>query len=241
MIYILISLKREIDSFLDVLSKIEKERRAGFHLYRSIYSSKDLCIVKTGIGKGKLTPLVFENETADLIVSTGFCGALRPSVKAGDIVVSRELVFASGDVLDLLFREGDGEGTKGKLLVERTKGGEEIVEKLNETVHQGNISVHFGRTVTSSRVIAKPAYKLSLGNRLDALSVDMEDFYRFDMAKNLGADFISIRAALDEVHDEVPVFSGNVSLRKISSMFTLWNKLKKAQAGISFALERILQ
>jgi adenosylhomocysteine nucleosidase len=237
MIYILVSFKREIDRFLDGLSKIEQERRAGFRIYRGSYSGKDLCIVKTGIGKGRLTPPFFED--ADLIVSTGFCGSLSPSVKAGDIVVSQELVFVSRDVVNLLVQGGDGEGIKNKLQVERTHGGEEIVKKIDEPVLQRNISVHFGRTVTSSRVIAKPEEKLLLGNTLDALSVDMEDFYRFEMAKKSGADFISVRAAFDEVDDEIPVFPVNVSIRKLSA--TLQKRLKRAQEGISFALERVLE
>lgn len=237
MIYILISFKQEIDRFLDGLPKIEQEWRAGYRLYRSSYSGKELCIVKTGIGKGELTPLFFEDP--DLIISTGFCGALRSQVKSGDIVVSQEIVFAPRDALDLRFQGRDGEGIKGKLLVERTQGCEEIVKKLGEPALQGNIPVHFGRTVTSSCAIAKPEEKLSLGNTLDALSVEMEDYFRFEMAKKSGAGFISMRAAFDEIHDEIPVIRGNVSIPKISA--SLWKKLERAKEGISFALERILE
>jgi len=237
MICILAALKKEIDSFLDILNKVKKKKVSGLACYHGSLHEKDVCIIKTGVNRHDIDPAIFNNCTE--IISTGFCGALIPELKAGDIVVSAEVLSADNMLLDKLFKDNKGQASVDMVPVEKIPSVEGISKEIMSFFQNEGILVHCVRTVTAARVIKNYNEKTMLHAATGAVSVDMEDCHRIKLAKRLGTRFISIRSVFDELHDEVPGFKSGFIFH--SSLPSLLKKLSAAQEGIALSLEKMLE
>ena len=67
--------------------------------------------------------------------------------------------------------------------------------------HQG---LHVGRILSIDRLVPKPQEKESLGQRHDALSVDMESFGVAQVCREEQVQFLGVRIISDAVDDELP-------------------------------------
>jgi len=245
MICILVSLKKEIDLFLDCMQKIEKERSQNLTVYNGKFRGTDIRIVKTGMGYQNIEP-AFVQECS-LIISTGFCGAMSTELKAGDVVVSEEVVFAGKQLLDLIFKGDVQKYPMSRSAVLTLSGAARYVSLLRDD----GLQVYSGRTLTAGRIIRNFKEKRKLYNHFQALSVDMEDFFRVGMARKLGISVVGVRAVLDETRDIVPL-QGRVPLRGKALLMkggivpffqgipSLLKGMQRAQKSISIALEKIL-
>ena len=235
MICILAALKREIDSVLDMAQKTVKEKTAGRIRYLCSIRGIECCVARTGMGEKKIDPTVVRE--CSTVVSTGFCGALIPQLKAGDIVISRRILHADKKDLDGLFirarsgkapRKGDefpwSEIAHPQWFLEAESAWEQEFSKKN-------IALFRGATITAARAVRTGAQKSFLGNVAGAVAVEMEDFPRMKLCAELGVPFFSVRAVLDEAEDEVPgLHSG---LRMYSDVRILLDHLSVAQKSIA--------
>ncbi|MCK4805388.1 MAG: hypothetical protein KAT88_12550, partial [Spirochaetes bacterium] len=104
MTFILVSLKKEIEYFLDILKNVKKGKVSKYTVYSGRIHEKEVTVIKTGIGRKPLDLDMFND--CSRIISAGFCGALVPDLKSGDIVVSIEVMLAEAGFLDRLFKGG---------------------------------------------------------------------------------------------------------------------------------------
>ena len=258
MTFFLVSLKKEIEYFLDILKNVKKGKVSKYTVYSGRIHEKEVTIIKTGIGRKPLDPAVFND--CSRIISTGFCGALVPYLKVGDIVVSTEVMLAEAGFLDRLFKGGGRPALSGEqpahsgempetyrehitsfdeIGLLKNPAAESIYDKLLDSFHKTGFKIHAGRTVTASRAIRNYKEKVRLGQAAGAVSVDMEDFYRMETAKSLRVPCVSVRAVLDEVHDEIPGFRSGLHFH--SAISTLLGRLPPAKMNLALVLENICQ
>jgi len=237
MVYVLVSLKREIRFFLSLMQNSKKKKVYRFQVYRGALSGEEVCVVLTGMGKKLPGQAIFTKP--GLIVSTGVCGALKPGIKTGDVVISEKLLSCDERMLKKILN--------GELSVEDVSLNnletcnieEAVVNQVVDAVKDVETSVHRGVTFTAPAIIRNYREKAALNMYLKVLSVDMEDFYRASLALKLGLPFVSVRVVLDEVRDDIPTFKSGLGFTlQISSFIT---KLNFAQVCIADALEKIIE
>ena len=246
MICVMVSLKKEIDYFLDILQNVKKRKISGRAVYRGRINGNDIEVIKTGIGSKSFDVKLLEN--CSRVISAGFCGALVTGFSTGDIVVSTELVLADEKFLNRLYvpkgmsgaacPAGSANRENGLTEQEPKKNPRAVTvgEELRLLLLDKGVKFHRGRTVTASRAIRNYREKVALGQAAGAVSVDMEDYYRFEHADSMGKPFISIRSVLDEVSDDVPGFGSGLHFR--SHVSTLLKNLTPAAVSLALALEQ---
>ena len=230
----LVSLKKEIDYFLDLLGNVKKRKVARHTIFSGRIKGYDVEVIKTGIGKKPFEQNLLEGCSA--VISVGFCGALAAGLRTGDIVVSTELVLADEKFLNGLYRAEGRSGAADLTGLEPKKiyRAASVYEKLLMLPDE-DTGIHQGRTVTASRTIKNYKEKFTLGQKAGAVSVDMEDYYRAELADLIGVPFLSIRSVLDEVRNDVPGFGSGFHFRSHVSSFL--KNLTPAAVSLSRVLE----
>lgn len=131
-------------------------------------------------------------EEPDLILSTGFCGGLAPSLRPGRIVLAKEIRHR-GETIPL---DVD--------LFDRAKNG----------LSRGGIDFTTGAIESVDWVIESVAEKRDLG-RKRAIAVEMEDGSLARLARERGIGFLSVRAVIDPVDRALPFSSDRPLVRSI--------------------------
>ena len=131
-------------------------------------------------------------EGPDLILSTGFCGGLVPSLPPGRIVLAKEIRHR-GETIPL---DVD--------LFDRAKNG----------ISRGGIDFTTGAIESVDRIIESVAKKRDLGEE-GAIAVEMEDASLARLARERGIGFLSVRAVIDPVDRALPFSSDRSLVRSI--------------------------
>lgn len=113
------------------------------------------------------------------VVSSGFAGALKPQPRFKDIVMADHLVNQQGQRVQL------------DLQVDR-----ESAENMR--------GVHLGTLLSADRLIRQPQEKRELGERFDALAVDLETFATAQVCAAYQVPLLSVRVISDEVDTQLP-------------------------------------
>ncbi|MFH1924340.1 MAG: nucleoside phosphorylase [Planctomycetota bacterium] len=113
------------------------------------------------------------------IISAGFAGGLDPSLKRHDLVMADSLADAGGNRLALDFKVDPA-------ALARTPG------------------VHVGRLVTVDGIVRLPDDKRALGEKHQALAVDMESYAVAEVCRRRQVRFLAVRVVGDAVDDELP-------------------------------------
>ena len=154
-------------------------RLPGVRLLRTPMGAAASDAVERALGVG---------EEPNLILSTGFCGGLAPSLPPGKIVLAKEIRHRGETVpldVDLFNRAKDG----------LSRGGVDFATGAIESVDQ---------------IVESVAEKRDLGKE-GAIAVEMEDGSLARLAHARGIGFLSVRAVIDPVDRALP-FSSDRSL-----------------------------
>ena len=173
-------------------------RRGPTGLESQVVSSH-VSLIQTGIGPDKarsVTRQILGNGSWDVVISTGFAGALN-SFPIGSLVIGHEvLLWPSADLLS------DSEP-------QRIVCHPDWVNSSLNIPLMGPYSLQSGRFVTMDRVLTHASQKHSLGKRTGAVAVDMESGAIGLVAQQHGLPFLIVRAISDGVNEDLPVdFNG---------------------------------
>jgi nucleoside phosphorylase len=226
-ICILVSYLKEIKPFIDLLSDLSTERDGKFFRYRGALGEKRVQVVKTTKGEGK--EIDFLKKSSSFAISTGICGTLVPYLHTGDVVFSTKVFFIKKAVTDSSFNLPQNQ----RLQYTNISDGSRVYEKLEKELKNEYFSINIGPTVTSGFTLRDADNKKIINSLTRALSVDMEDFYRLNAAREHGIPFISVRAVFDELQDEILPWKRGIhpSLKK---------KLAMAIKNLTVALKSII-
>lgn len=146
----------------------------------------------TGVGKQPT-----ESGIADAIASgppvaivmVGFCGAVSPQLRTGDLHVARTF-YASG--------------MPGPI-----EADPDLVARLESWAHAANSRLVGGASVTVNRIAGRHE-KSAIHAAHGAMSVNMEDYWAARTAASHGTSFASVRAVLDTSDDELPDYLNDI-------------------------------
>jgi len=143
---------------------------------------RQVAVARSGPGReeaARATECLIDGHAPKWVLSSGFAGGLSPKLARHDLVMVDRLADVEGNRLDL------------ELQVDR--------EWLARTP-----GVHVGRLLTADRVVRLPDEKRSLGQKHEAVAVDMETFATAEVCRRRKVRFMAIRVISDAVDDELP-------------------------------------
>ena len=164
----------------------------------------DALVHITGVGKERalagMKALMDRSVRSDAILSLGFAGGLREELSTGDLVLSRRLYAAGEDT----FIESNSD----------------LLGLAQDALSASGAPRHFvADTLTVPRLVFSAAEKGRLASANGAWVANMEDYWIGRAAIQRGIPFLSVRAVLDTVHQELPPFVAGLgdkgSLRQV--------------------------
>jgi adenosylhomocysteine nucleosidase len=150
-------------------------------------------LFQSGVGSkaaSRLGQTLAANSKPTLVISTGFCGALRNDVMVGDVIVGTRILDADSGEEIHRFRD------------------ETLCERIAHALSNGKLRFHVGSIVSTLHPVFSPQAKRELGLRRDALAVDMESAALAKHFDPKHTRVLVLRTVSDAVDDELPAEVG---------------------------------
>jgi adenosylhomocysteine nucleosidase len=176
---IVCALPIELGAFLDRCQRVKKYVGSNFVFRGGRYDNIRIVVVESGTGFARArraTQALIDAHSPKWILSSGFAGALVPSVKIGDIVVADSIVDTHGQslMIDVAFPADPQRG------------------------------LHIGRILTSDGIVRLVSEKQQLAAQLGAIAVDMESLAVAQVCREQGVRCLSVRSISDDVSNDLP-------------------------------------
>lgn len=152
-------------------------------------------LVQTGIGPDRarsITQQIIESEPWNVVISSGFAGALFP-LPVGSVVIGSDVCW--GQPSDEI------SGSEPPRILCHS---EWIETSLNIQLRDAH-SLRKGGFVTTDRVLRHALQKQVLGTQTGAVAVDMESGAIGQVAQQKNIPFLIVRAISDGVNEDLPV------------------------------------
>ena len=177
MIAILVAVKQELKPILRLADARHIIRQEHLDFYEGTLAGQPVALLALGVGKECAriaAEMTIKCYRPDLIISTGFGGALQDHVNTGDIVVSTEVLDLTGD---------DGQDVRWRAI---------------PPAHRPPA------VLTTDDLIVKATRKARIGQATGALTVDMETSAVAAVAAAHDTGFLAVRCITDNSHDNLP-------------------------------------
>ena len=151
----------------------------------------------TGIGPdrvGRAMPDILSSKP-DLVIGTGFAGALQEGIRAGDLVL------------------------------DTARSDSKWSDLISEIAHKKRIRCHAGAFFSSPKILAKADEKRKTGAETGAIAIDMESHSIFEALNPRKIPFLSIRAVSDEIHQDLPLSAMSIDSTGKIGPGTIWRML----------------
>ena len=209
MIAIVTAMPEERAALMRPLTEVRQERLAAVELYCGKVNGQEVCVAEGGMGTAAAAVAAKElaKRKPSLLISAGYCGAVRPGPAVGDLVVCRTLLSLEGGKLQQIAQHGDGQPTAGNLAAELQRHG---------------LRAWQGSFITTRDIVTKSAMAACLATELPHPVLEMESAAVAQVAAMAGIPFIGLRAVSDDAAEEL-LFSleeicaanGRVALRRV--------------------------
>ena len=169
----------EIGSFLDRCERVRKYTGGNFVFRGGLLGQTRVAFAESGMGPNvarKATQTLIDGHSPTWIVSAGFCGALRPEMRIGDIVVANSIVDPTG--------------------------GELAIDLKMEPDPKRGLCV--GKVVTVEQIVRTVAEKKRLADQHAAIAVDMESLAVARVCREAKVRFLAIRVVSDDLSADLP-------------------------------------
>ncbi len=187
---IVVALPEERVALVKVLHKPKRRLVEGIPFYGGTLQGRPVCVVEGGMGTAaasRATRALITETAPSLVISAGFCGALRPEQKVADLVVSRQLCAA------------DEQGLHQIPLA----GGELSAARLSAELQSKGLRTWQGTFVTTSRIVTKAAMAAELPEQLPVPVLEMESAAVAQVTAAAGVPFLGLRSISDTADEEL--------------------------------------
>lgn len=201
---IVCALPMELAPFLDRCRRVRKYTGGEFTFRGGLYGEIRVVVAQSGIGFARAreaTRALIEAHSPPWILSSGFCGGLRPDVHVGDIVLANSIVDQHGQEL-------------------------RVDMKLPGDPQDG---LHLGRIVTTDAMIRTIAEKERLAGEHKAIACDMESLAVAQVCRDQHVRFLAIRSVSDDLSADLPpevfaVVGSTGSMRFGAALGAAWKR-----------------
>jgi adenosylhomocysteine nucleosidase len=182
---------REIAPLRRRLSDRRPLAHPHLHGVRARLSGRELTMVATGIGHARASRTAAhameQFPAAEMVIATGVAGALAEHLRPGDLVL-----------VERIFAEALGDHIPREIAIAR-----EQVDWIAAALDAKQLRHVRGAMLTAGRVLPGAREKAAAHAETGAIAVDMETAALAAEAARRGIPFVSLRAILDALGDEI--------------------------------------
>ena len=190
LIGIVVALPEERVALVKRLKQVKRRVVDGIPLYGGVLEDRQVCVVEGGMGTAaaiRATRLLLAETRPCLVLSAGFCGAIRPGPQVADLVISKRLL-----VLD---EQGQHEISQ--------PGAELTAARLSAELQHHGLRTWQGSFITASAIITKATVAETLPADLPTPVLEMESAAVARAATAAGVPFLGLRAISDDAAEEL--------------------------------------
>lgn len=179
---------------------------ASLEFYIGTLSSKEVVLVRAGIGKVNAAicaQLLIDCFHVDVIINTGVAGALSDELEIGDIVISSDAVQHDMDATGFGYDRGIIPRMEESFF-KADKKMIHIAEKASEVLSI-NINVYTKRIVSGDQFISDPIAKKELVKLFDGFCTEMEGAAIAQVCYVNKIPFVIIRSISDKADDSAEI------------------------------------
>lgn len=166
----------------DLLNAVIVTRGKKFLAREGTLQGRRLVLALSGVGRRnakRATRMLLAGHRPAWVISAGFSGALQPGLKRGDIVMADSLVEPGG----------------GRLAID---------VRIDQQTLSSTPGLHVGRLLTVDKIVAESSEKQRLGQKYDALAVDMESWAVAEVCSQEHVRFLAVRVISDTLEEDLP-------------------------------------
>lgn len=183
----------EIRPLLRQAGPFEKEKLAGFALYRFTIGGHRVILIESGMGPERAataTALLIDRAAPAMLVNFGFGGAVTTDLRVGDVVVAERILLH-----------------RGRLFSEQPGLARELAERVAGTVGKGDGERGYhtlcGTFITAAEILQKRVLAGLLPTGTSHPVVEMESAAVARIAAREGVPLVALRAISDGAEEEL--------------------------------------
>lgn len=196
MIGIIGAMDEEITIIASEIIDLKEYDINNIKFYKGKIYDKDIVLVKSGIGMVNAsitTTLLFKEFGVDKILFSGVAGSLNRNVNVGDVVIGDSLLEYLFDATEF----GYDIGTIPRMDTSIFRS-DILLNKIKNILKNDNI--YYGKILSGDKFVSNLSEKEKLGEKFNALAVDMESASVAHCAHVLGIEFAIIRSISDSLN-----------------------------------------
>ncbi len=190
---IVTALPKERRAVLASARQVRKQMIDGNPLYDALLADRQVCVIEGGMGSAaasRATRLLLGARQPGLLLSAGFCGAVRTGAGVGDAVICQRLLTLDAYGLSEITPAGN----------------ERVALQLSDALQNCGITVWQGSFITTGQIISKTELARTLPPNLPTPVLEMESAAVAREAAAAGIPFAAVRTVSDDAA-EVLLFS----------------------------------
>ncbi len=175
MIGIIGAMDEEVAALKEAMDVRETVERAGMNFVKGTLGSKEVTVVRSGIGKvnaGICAQILVSEFQAEVLINTGIAGSLDARIDIGDMVISTDALYHDMDAM--AFGYPLGQVPRMDLLA--FPADERLVKLAVEANAEANPDIHTftGRVVSGDQFVASDEVKEKIIKNFGGLCTEME-------------------------------------------------------------------
>ncbi len=189
-ICIIVALPEERIALVKKLKHVKRVAKEGIPFYYGELNASTVCVVEGGMGMAsalKATLLLLSELKPGLIISAGFCGAVRAGGLVADLVICKRLFNIEDNNIQEVLLPGAGHSA-GRLSAELQLRG---------------LRTWQGSFITSQKIIKKAELSASLPSDLATPVLEMESTAVARIAIEAKIPFLGLRSISDDADEEL--------------------------------------
>lgn len=222
MLGIIGAMEEEVAKFISDMQDKEVVTRAGLDLYRGKINSKEVVVVKSGIGKvnaALCTQVLIDTFDVDAIINTGIAGSLDAKIDIGDIVLSKDVLQHDVDATNF----GYPLGQIPRMDTLSFPGDDKMIEVAGEACKAvlPQVGLHVGRIVSGDQFISSREVKNNIVANFGGYATEMEGAAIGQVAYVNKVPFLVVRAISDKADDSATMDYPAFEAMAIENMVSL--------------------
>lgn len=191
------AMDEEVEILINNMENKSTVEKAGMIYYAGQLSSKDVIVVKCGIGKinaAVCSQILISDFKVDVIINSGVAGALDNNLNIGDIVVSIDTLNHDMDTTAF----GDDYGVIPRMDKSIFEADEKLIELATKSAERYDINTVKGRVVSGDQFIASKEKKNWLVEQFNGTCAEMEGVSIGQTSYLNNIPFLILRAISDK-------------------------------------------
>ncbi len=206
MLGIIGAMDEEVSKLKVIMNDVEVMSKASMDFYKGSISSKEVVVVRSGIGKvnaGICTQILVDCFGVEAVINTGIAGSLNADIDIGDVVLATDALQHDMDATGFGYEPGVIPRMPESTFVADEKL-RALAKKCCEKVNS-DIKVFEGRVVSGDQFISDKVVKERIINQFAGYCTEMEGAAIAQAAYLNNIPFLIIRAISDKADDSATV------------------------------------